>query len=68
MDEVGCELLTSVVTIVAYLFLLAGNLVGAGKIIGFLLGIGSTDGIWLAAGVMWVILLTILLEKQSIQG
>lgn len=51
----GAEFLASIVTMVSFLFLLAGNLVGAGKILGFLLGVDSPIlGIWVAAFLIWL--------------
>lgn len=49
------ELLASLVTLISFLFLLAGNLVGAGKILGFLLDVESPImGIWVAAILIWL--------------
>lgn len=51
----GAELLASLVTLISFLFLLAGNLVGAGKILGFLLSVDSPIlGIWIAAILIWL--------------
>ena len=49
------EVLASIVTLISFLFLLAGNLVGAGKILGFLVGVDSPImGIWIATILIWL--------------
>ena len=48
------EVLVSMCTIVSFMMLLAGNLVGMGLILHFLWGIQESNGIWLAAAVVWV--------------
>jgi hypothetical protein len=51
----AAEVLASLVTLISFLFLLAGNLVGAGKILGFLLSVDSPIlGIWIAAILIWL--------------
>mmetsp|Transcript_71807 Transcript_71807/g.131466 ORF Transcript_71807/g.131466 Transcript_71807/m.131466 type:complete len:897 (-) Transcript_71807:51-2741(-) len=47
------EVLASLCTIVSFLFLLAGNLVGCGKILAFLLDVDSAVGIILSTILIW---------------
>jgi len=47
------EFFISLVTIVSFLMLLAGNLVGMGVVTSYLWGISEESGIWIAAVVVW---------------
>lgn len=47
------ELLFSLFTIVSFMMLLAGNLVGMGVILGYLWGIETVAGIWIASSIVW---------------
>uniref|UniRef100_A0A7S0FMD7 Uncharacterized protein n=1 Tax=Pyrodinium bahamense TaxID=73915 RepID=A0A7S0FMD7_9DINO len=51
---VATEVLVSLVTLISFIFLLAGNLVGCGKIVSFLFGIDQFIGIMLATIMIWV--------------
>mmetsp|Transcript_86510 Transcript_86510/g.253219 ORF Transcript_86510/g.253219 Transcript_86510/m.253219 type:complete len:919 (-) Transcript_86510:3-2759(-) len=48
------EIMVSLVTIVSFIFLLAGNLVGCGKIVSFLFGMDEIIGILLATFIIWL--------------
>jgi len=47
------ELLCSIVTIISFLFLLAGNLVGCGKILSFLFELTPAAGIVISTALIW---------------
>jgi Na+/proline symporter len=47
------EVLVSIATIVSFLMLLAGNLVGMGVILSYLWGVDQSAGIWIAASIVW---------------
>ena len=47
------EVLVSLICIVSFLMLLAANLSGLGQITGYLWGIPSQAGIWMAAVIVW---------------
>lgn len=47
------EMMFSIIAITSFLFLLAGNLVGAAKIIGFLFGLDTVPGIWICTFAIW---------------
>ena len=47
------EVLVSCCTIISFLCLLAGNLVGMGAILSYLWGIDQVGAIWLSAGIVW---------------
>lgn len=51
---VSSEVLVSLVTIVSFIFLLAGNLVGTGKVVSFLFGMDEVLGIAIATFLIWV--------------
>ena len=48
------EVFFSVLTIVSFLFLLAGNLVGAGRIVNFLFDLGDVPGVWICCAAVWM--------------
>jgi hypothetical protein len=48
------EILVSVATIISFMMLLAGNLVGMGVILGYVWGISTAAGIWTAATIIWL--------------
>lgn len=48
------EVLMSIATTVSFLFLLAGNLVGMGLILSYLLSISKQQAIWIAAAAIWL--------------
>ena len=48
------EVLVSICTLVSFMMLLAGNLVGMGVILAYLWGISESAGVWTAAVVVWV--------------
>lgn len=50
----AAEIMCSLVTIVSFIFLLAGNLVGCGKIVSFLFGMDDIVGIVLATFLIWI--------------
>lgn len=47
------EILVSIYTIVSFLFLLAGNLLGLGILINYLWGLELTQAIWIASAIVW---------------
>jgi Na+/proline symporter len=47
------EVMVSIATIVSFMMLLAGNLVGMGVILSYLWGITQSGGIWTAATIVW---------------
>jgi Na+/proline symporter len=47
------EILVSIATLVSFMMLLAGNLVGMGVILSYVWGIEQSSGIWIAAAVVW---------------
>lgn len=47
------ELITSLICVVSFVFLLSSNLVGLGTITSYLWGISVRGGIWLAAFIVW---------------
>ena len=47
------ELLVSVTTIVSFIMLLAGNLVGMGVIAAYVWGVNEAGAIWIASAVIW---------------
>ncbi|KAI0562793.1 Sodium/glucose symporter [Gracilaria domingensis] len=47
------ETLVSVATIVSFLFLLAGNLVGIGAVLSYILDISPSAAVWIATVVVW---------------
>lgn len=47
------EVLVSLATIVSFMMLLAGNLVGMGVILSYILGFSTATGIWISAAVVW---------------
>ena len=47
------EVFFSILTIVSFLFLLAGNLVGAGRIVNFLFDLDDVAGIWICCVCVW---------------
>jgi SSS family solute:Na+ symporter len=47
------ELLTSLICVVSFIFLLSSNLVGLGTITSYLWDIPVRAGIWLAAFIVW---------------
>jgi hypothetical protein len=48
------ETMVSIATIISFLMLLGGNLVGMGVITSYLWGISEQAGIWLAAAIVWL--------------
>lgn len=48
------EVLVSIATMVSFVFLLAGNLVGLGQLISFFWGIDASAAVWLATAVVWL--------------
>lgn len=48
------EVMASICTIISFLCLLAGNLVGMGAIISYLLSISQEGAIWLSVSIVWV--------------
>ena len=52
------EILVGLVSIVSFLMLLAGNLVGMGIITAYVWGISTTLGIWLASIIVWTYTVT----------
>jgi Na+/proline symporter len=50
----AAEVVVSCVTIVSFIFLLAGNLVGTGKIVSFLFGMDEIIGVALATFLIWI--------------
>jgi Na+/proline symporter len=49
----AAEVITSIVTIISFLFLLAGNLVGCGKILSFLFELSPAAGIVISTALIW---------------
>jgi Na+/proline symporter len=47
------EILVSLATVISFIMLLAGNLVGIGVITGYLWGISESGGIWIGSAVIW---------------
>lgn len=47
------ELITSLICVVSFIFLLSSNLVGLGSITSYLWGISERAGIWIAAFIVW---------------
>lgn len=47
------EIMVSLATIVSFMMLLAGNLVGMGVILAYLWGVSTSAGIWTAATIVW---------------
>jgi Na+/proline symporter len=47
------EILVSISTIVSFMMLLAGNLVGMGTILGYIYGFSMSAGIWTAGIIVW---------------
>ena len=47
------EVLFAILTICSFTALLAGNLVGSGKIISFVFGLGDHAGVWIASLLIW---------------
>mmetsp|Transcript_151789 Transcript_151789/g.485132 ORF Transcript_151789/g.485132 Transcript_151789/m.485132 type:complete len:924 (-) Transcript_151789:93-2864(-) len=50
----GAEVVCSLVTLISFTFLLAGNLVGCGKIVSFLFGMDQYAGIMISTFLIWV--------------
>jgi len=50
----GAEVVVSCVTIVSFIFLLSGNLVGTGKIVSFMFGMDEYIGVLIATFLIWV--------------
>lgn len=47
------EILLSCATIISFMMLLAGNLVGMGTILSYVWGVSSVAGVWIAATIIW---------------
>lgn len=47
------EILVSIATLISFMMLLAGNLVGMGTILGYTWGISTPAGIWTAGTIVW---------------
>lgn len=47
------EVLVSIATIISFMMLLAGNLVGMGVILGYLWGLSTEQGIWITFCIVW---------------
>lgn len=47
------EIMVSICTIISFICLLAGNLVGMGTIIGYFMKISMQGAVWLSAGLIW---------------
>jgi Na+/proline symporter len=47
------EVLCSICSIISFMMLLAGNLVGMGTVIGYVYGISTAAGIWTAGAIIW---------------
>lgn len=47
------EIMVSICTIISFICLLAGNLVGMGTIIGYFIKIPMQGAVWLSAGLIW---------------
>ena len=47
------EVLCSICSLISFMMLLAGNLVGMGTVLGYVYGISTSAGIWTAGAVVW---------------
>lgn len=50
---VATEIAVSIASIVSFMMLLAGNLVGMGVILGYLWGVSTEAAIWTAGSIVW---------------
>ena len=52
------EVMVSCATIVSFIMLLAGNLVGMGNVLSYVWGISQTAGVWTSAAIIWAYTVT----------
>jgi len=52
------EVMISICTIISFMMLLAGNLVGMGTVLGYVYDMSTASGIWMACGIVWAYTIT----------